>query len=387
MNSPIDIKAVLDEMGADEEKRNTPVRVHVYIDDAASADIANIVMAATRTSAPNATVLYDSFPPQHAVPDASADLAILASSGDLRTGKLYTDLHGFGVPVIIFAINREEVCANNKAAGYIVAPEDIVAPTSKSAPMALTDRTTGAPIDLDTNDASEMFSRFGKWIVDTFKDKRLAFANAFACVRRPLALEAVRETAVQNAGIGVVAIIPGADLPLMTLNQVKMLLEMAAAYGEELSLGRIKEIAAVVGGAFACRAAARQIIGAVPGVGWVVKGGIGYTGTIAMGYALLEYFESGADVAASARTIAESVKNAPAWAGVSPDKGLAENAALVADAAREKVTVAAGNAARNLAPTITSVVSAAGDATGFTQGDITDLAKKAFGAVRKKMEK
>ena len=387
MKSPVDIKAVFDAMGAAEEARSLPIRVHVYLDDNASSDIANIAMAATRTSAQNATVLYDTYPPQHAVPDASADLALLVSSGDARTGKLYTDLHGFGVPVIVFAANREAVCANSKAAGYIVSPEDIVAPSSQSSPLTLSDRTTGAPIELDTNDAQEMLKQFGEWIINTFKDKQLAFASAFTCVRRPLALEKVRETAALNAGIGVVVIIPGADMPLMTLNQVKMLLDIAAAYGEELSLGRIKEILAIVGGAFACRGLARQVLGVVPGVGWAVKGGIGYAGTIAMGHALLEYFESGADVAASARSIADAVKNAPAWAGASPDKSPIENAALIADAAREKVVTATGNAVRNLAPTVASVVSAAGEATGFTQDDLADMAKKALGVVREKVRK
>ena len=387
MKSPIDIKAVLDEMTAAEEKRSVPVRVHVYLDDAASSDLANIATAATRTAATNATVLYDSYPPQHAVPDASADMAVLVSSADSRTGKLYTDLHGFGVPAIIFAANREEVCANSKAAGYIVSPEDVVAPSSQSDPLALSDRTTGSPITLDTNDAQEMLEAFGQWVVDTYQEKRLAFAHAFPYVRRPLARESVHNTAVQNAGIGVIAIIPGADLPLMTLNQVKMLLEMAAAYGEELSLSRVKEILAVVGGAFACRGVARQVLGVVPGVGWAVKGGIGYTGTIAMGHALLEYFESGADVAASARNIAEQVKMAPAWAGISSDKSIIENATLAVDAARGKLTSAAKTASRNLGPTIVSVVSAAGDATGFTKDDVTGLAHKALGVVRDKVTK
>ena len=385
MNSPVDIKAVLDAMSDAEEARSIPIRVHVYLDETAPADVANIAMAATRTSAANATVLYDVYPPQHAIPDASADLAILVAGEDGRTGKLYNDLQGMGVPTLVFAVNREAVCASAKAARTPLSPEDVIAPTSSQVALALADRTGDSPIMLDSNDARAMFDQFGRWIVDVFKDKRLAFAHAFALVRKPLALESVNETAVQNAGIGVVAIIPGADMPLMTLNQVKMLLEMAAAYGEELSLGRIKEILAIVGGAFACRSVARQAIGVVPGIGWVVKGGIGYVGTVAMGRALIEYFEKGTDVTDAAKSMAEAVKDAPAWAGVSRDKSIGENAKLVADAVREKVSGVAGNTARNLMPTITSVVSAAGDATGFSKQDIANLADKAIGEAKKRL--
>ena len=387
MNSPVDIKAVLDAMSDAEEARSLPIRVHVYFDESASADLANIAMAATRTNAGNATVVYDSYPPQHAIPDASADLAILVAGGDGRTGKLYNDLHNMGVPVAVFAVNREAVCAAAKATRNPIAPEDVIAPSASPDEHALPDRADSSPIDLDSNDAKLMFGEFGSWVVEVFKEKRLAFANAFGCVRRPLALESVNETAVQNAGIGVVAIIPGADMPLMTLNQVKMLLAMAAAYGEELSLSRIKEILAIVGGAFACRSVARQAIGVVPGIGWVVKGGIGYIGTVAMGHALIEYFEKGTDVADAARSVAETVKDAPAWAGVSKDKSIAENARLVADAAREKVTDAAGNAAKNILPTVSSIATAAGDATGFSKSDLAGMADKAIGEVRKRIGK
>ena len=86
----------------------------------------------------------------------------------------------------------------------------------------------------------------GEWIIAACKDKRLAFALAFPFVRRPLSLDAVRATSVQNAGVGVVVFIPGADMPIMTLNQAKMLLQIAAAYGQPLSAERIKELAASV---------------------------------------------------------------------------------------------------------------------------------------------
>lgn len=385
MKSPVDIKAVLDAMSDAETARSIPVRVHVYFDETAEADLANIVRAATHAVADNATVVYDMYPPQHAIPDAAADLAVLVYGEDGRTGKLYNDFHTLGVPTVVFTIDREALCASAKAVGTPIDGADVIALTKHVVPLALSDRTEGTPILLDSNDARDMLEQFGRWIVGVYKEKRLAFAHAFPCVRRPLALESVNETAVQNAGIGVVAIIPGADMPLMTLNQVKMLLAMAAAYGEELTMSRLKEILAIVGGAFACRSVARQVVGAVPIAGWVVKGGIGYAGTIAMGHALLEYFEQGADVSKSAHSLIDKIKGAPAWIGASADKGIAENAALVADATREKVVTAVSNAARNLGPTITSVASAAGDATGLTQADLANMANKAVGEVRSRI--
>ena len=119
-----------------------------------------------------------------------------------------------------------------------------------------TEPADAEPIPLDAEGAATLDRRMGEWIIAACKDKRLAFALAFPFVRRPLALDAVRATSVQNAGVGVVVFIPGADMPIMTLNQAKMLLQIAAAYNQPLSAERIKELAAVVGGRF-CSATSR----------------------------------------------------------------------------------------------------------------------------------
>lgn len=381
MNFPIDIKAVLDAMGANEQARSMPIRVHVYLGSSAPDDLVNAAIAATKTSAPHATVRYDAYPPQHALPDAAADMALLVAGTSDETGRLYADLHAVGVPAAVLCTDGAALIDNARSLGTPIAQEDVVSADKRNRPSS--PEGDDSSFVLGAQDAASLFYRLGEWITGTFKEKRLAFAYAFACVRRPLALESVNNTAVQNAGIGVVAIIPGADLPLMTLNQVKMLLEMAAAFGEELSLGRLKEICAIVGGAFVCRAVSRQVAGLVPGVGWAVKGGIGYVGTQAMGHALLDYFESGADAARYAASLGQKVKLATANAGVSPQRPLVENAASIVEAAGEAATRLGGS----FLPTVGSVATAAVKATGLTKSDINGLAAKALGALRRENRK
>jgi uncharacterized protein (DUF697 family) len=146
-------------------------------------------------------------------------------------------------------------------------------------------------------DAEEVVGEgLARWLAEEISSKRLALAHNFTFMRRAVADEAVRTTAWQNALIGAVAIIPGADMPIMTANQGKMLLQIAAAYGEPLGAERMKELAAVVGAGFALRTVARQAVGLVPVLGWAVKGGFGYAGTLAMGKAAIGYFDQGADL-------------------------------------------------------------------------------------------
>ena len=160
----------------------------------------------------------------------------------------------------------------------------------------LADVSEGLDADCPMNEENTrlMSVRMGKWVIATCKDKALPLSLAFPFVRRPYANEIVNVTSVQNAGIGAVLFIPGADMPIMTLNQAKMLLQIAAAYGQPMTFERAKELAAVVAGGFSCRSLARQVVGILPAGGWVAKGVIGYTGTLAMGKAAIEYFESGA---------------------------------------------------------------------------------------------
>jgi len=100
----------------------------------------------------------------------------------------------------------------------------------------------------------------------------------------------------QNGVVGVAVFLPGADLPVLTLNQIRMLMRIADAYGFELDRERIPEVLGVIGSGVGFRAVARSLLGVVPVAGWLVKGGIAYAGTRALGEAARRYFESRAPV-------------------------------------------------------------------------------------------
>ena len=223
------------------------------------------------------------------------------------------------------------------------------------------------PIPLSVDMMERLALRMGEWVVATFKETRLSYAQAFDFVRRPLALESVRSTAAQNAGVGLVVVIPGADMPVMTANQAKMMLEIAAAYGQPLTAERIKELAAIVGGGFAWRAVARQIIGVVPALGWAVKAGIGYGGTVAMGTAAIEYFEHGGTVGGLIGALNEvRGKAVRAFASTSAGRGMKDRVRTAGRNAARNAASSAGQAAKDapvkLARAAKSVASAAATA-------------------------
>jgi uncharacterized protein (DUF697 family) len=136
-------------------------------------------------------------------------------------------------------------------------------------------------------------------LIDAAGNAAGALAASLPSVRRTYCDHVVLTNAAQNGAIGVVVVIPGADMPAMTANQIRMVLKIAHAYGEDLGLDRAVEILSIVGTGFVLRTLARQALDFVPGFGWAVKGAIGFSGTIALGQAAIAYFEAGAPLRVS----------------------------------------------------------------------------------------
>lgn len=291
MNLPLDIPALLKAATDIDEARNTPLAVSVYIDETAPGDVVGHVRSAFASAGAKTRVTIGYLDDNLlAEPYGADDMAVIVAGDSPRIGEQAAHIRGAGIPVMVATTAPRAVAAAAEAAGWPVPEGDIVAPNM----------TNPTPFG---DAARALDRRMGEWIIAACKDKRLAFALAFPFVRRPLSLDAVRATSVQNAGVGVVVFIPGADMPIMTLNQAKMLLQIAAAYGQPLSAERIKELAAVVGGAFLFRNIARTAVGVVPVLGWAIKGAVGFAGTEAMGHAAIEYFEAGGDIVGVASVV------------------------------------------------------------------------------------
>jgi uncharacterized protein (DUF697 family) len=139
----------------------------------------------------------------------------------------------------------------------------------------------------------------------TAGDQAVALGRRYPALRPAAARRVINRTAGQNALIGLLFILPGADMPAMTLNQIKMVLSIASIYGEHIDLERAVELAGVMGMGFGFRAVARWLVRSTPGLGWVVKAVTGYTATVAVGLGAVRYFEKGAP-ASTSRVVALS---------------------------------------------------------------------------------
>jgi uncharacterized protein (DUF697 family) len=124
------------------------------------------------------------------------------------------------------------------------------------------------------------------------EDYLVSLGRGYPVFRHAVCEEIIRKNARQNAFIGALPI-PGADMPAITANQGRMVLGIAAVYGEEISFERARELVGVLAAGFGFRALTRQVVKLVPVGGWAASGAIGYAGTLAMGRTAMLYFERG----------------------------------------------------------------------------------------------
>jgi uncharacterized protein (DUF697 family) len=128
-------------------------------------------------------------------------------------------------------------------------------------------------------------------VVDAAGEGAVALASRLPALRDEACGQLITHTARQNAVVGVLFFLPGTDMPVMTLNEARMVLRIAAAHGEPVGKERALELLGVVGSGFGLRAAARQLLNFLPGPGWAIKGGVAYSGTQAIGRAAQAYFD------------------------------------------------------------------------------------------------
>ena len=348
MQLPVDIKALLDETTNIKAAHETEIDVSVYIDDTAPADLAAHVRNAFASSLPTVRMTLTYLGPGF-IPQPTDDIAVIVAGASDGIGGYADSLRSVGVPVMVVAAQAAPVADRARDAGHPIPQHDLIAPDERPAPepdaadeaqTVAAHAAKGLPIGqwngadllfgrkggeaspqdpaqdgeaaaaeppaLTDERARDLDTKMGRWIVSVCRDKRLAYAIAFPFVRRPLARDAVQTTALQNAAVGLVPFLPGADLPIMTLNQAKMVLQIGAAYGQQIDRSRWKEIAAVVGAAYLSRGLVRRLVAAVPVLGFAIRAGVAYGTTAAMGYGVIEYFEGGQNVTGIANVIEQA---------------------------------------------------------------------------------
>ena len=198
--------------------------------------------------------------------------------------------------LLVYVVDGEEPTAEDEQALKVADRNDVEAicilagATSQPVDIAYVPATRvvtvppGAPMPVD---------RIAELVASLADETGYGLAARLPVLRKAVVEAIVRQFARQNGILGAAIFVPGADFPVLTLNQLRMVFRIAAAHGEEIDRERIPELLAVVGAGLGFRTVAREALGFIPGLGWAIKGGVAYVGTKALGKAATAYFEQG----------------------------------------------------------------------------------------------
>jgi uncharacterized protein (DUF697 family) len=123
-------------------------------------------------------------------------------------------------------------------------------------------------------------------------EEATSLARRLPALRSAVSAQLIQGFSRKNGIIGAAVFVPGVDLPVLTLHQIRLVMRICAAHGLEIDNQRAPELLATVGAGFGFRAVARELLNLTPVLSWLVKGAVAYAGTRAIGEATLRYSEA-----------------------------------------------------------------------------------------------
>jgi len=192
--------------------------------------------------------------------------------------ETYESLRTLGVPLIV-AVNKIDLIKRDRE----LVLED------------LRRKLGGEVIPISARTGAGVGDRLLPAIVAAHPAMVVALGRELPAYRHQLTHRLIRSAAWLN-GLIATQPVPGLEVPLLLAGQVRMVLRIAAIYGESLSVRHARELLTTIAGGVALRFLAGELAKIVPGPGWVVAGVVAGVGTWAMGHAAVYYFENGKDL-------------------------------------------------------------------------------------------
>ncbi len=133
-------------------------------------------------------------------------------------------------------------------------------------------------------------------MIEASPEAALVIGRELPAYRRSASQRIIRNATLISLAAGLEPF-PLVDIPILLGNQIRLVLRLAALYGEPVDSANttqhLRELIAVMAGGLGLRYLAEQAAKLVPFGGDFISGAIAGAGTWAMGQVVLEYYESG----------------------------------------------------------------------------------------------
>lgn len=248
---------LFNESKSSREQLTTPTHILVVFDKTASTDIAYRLKKLL-------------------VPEqAGAELTV----GELHEGVGSSVV--FDVAIFVAGSQSALVAQEAKHLAETGVPCAILADSSLDLPVFddVEDSVAALLTTMSVSDAMQLDEPLAHWLVES-GDKAVAFAASYSFCRKALVDSVSMLCAGQNAAVGAIDIIHGSDFPIMTMNQLKLALTIAAASGRSLDSSFVVDLALVLGCALTWRQLVRGVGSVLPIGNFVGRAAVGFAGTM-----------------------------------------------------------------------------------------------------------
>lgn len=248
MAVPIDlgkVKSLADNISKNISKK---LIIDVFYDNTCNDNFITSVRNYFKQCSEGVTIKFVDISNEKYVIRANIDLIIILAGENPECADIFESLVMIGSNRLVISVNPSLIVGNLRNLNCDIYPDEIICPSFKSY-TKIKDVNGEVSIDFSTFNSKMDISlkkNLTKWFNEFAKRNYILYAQKFPQLRSKISLKLVNECAIENSGIGAVKIIPGKEMSLVALNQVRMLLELAAIYGYDVNEDRILEIVLVV---------------------------------------------------------------------------------------------------------------------------------------------
>ena len=229
------------------EERPQTANVAIYYDESCSPALRSYAEEALDPLARTIYMHAETFSAEHCEVDPTADLTIIFAGDSPWVGATAAFSKMHGVPTVVVTEDLATSYAGTEATGFALEAADFVSFELAEMEISFAERLWCDYVDkhFETTPLSGydlLFSVLGSWIVEHVDRTLFVLAAAFPFIRRPLAHSLCMACAYQNAVVAAAVFLPGADMPLMLANQMRMVFQISNAYGRDITQDVVVEL-------------------------------------------------------------------------------------------------------------------------------------------------
>lgn len=291
MALPIDpgkIKKIADTIVKDID---VDIAINIYYDSYTNPKILNSFKEFLKDVDDSVIIDYIDFDKNHTYNEMDSDFAIILDSDPLACVLTYKSYSAKKIPCAILDIDPATILNMASDKSISINKSDLLCPSISSYKTSI--ENNQEVIDFETYNSKmdkSLKKKFRDWLCYVSQDVQVAYAAKLPFLRNPISKHIINATSLENAGVGALRIVPGIDIALLTLNQARMLLQLAAIYGYEIGSARILEIVVLALSSIGLRYISRNIKEKSSVPNFIIDAGFGLLATQVVGCVAKEYF-------------------------------------------------------------------------------------------------